>query len=324
MLAVLRLIELILKLLSLLLLSVILIGVVFLILPLFDNVLTSKAGLYLVNMNRALASDMGRYVPTTVKGVDLTNWILIFAAFIIKMFIDNQNENVKDKIYYIEAGPVVDNFRKKTNLSEKLFKNVFGKESKLKKLQREFARIKEELDKLGKELTFLSVDVVGSTKMKEGIDPPTVEHAFSEFKNYIEDKLKKNSYIKATWTPDGVMSCFPDFLHAFSAAKDIINSMVAFNNSLNMFKNDFNVRCGINSGFVYFDNISKIEDLNDRNIDIAAHLQETAEPNSICAARESVNPPALITQFVCLDKVVDGRSVCIWKAVRNAAAEREA
>ena len=67
-------------------------------------------------------------------------------------------------------------------------------------------------------LAFLSIDVVGSTKMKLGEDKLAIEHAFAEYKKFVERILKQNNIWKVAWTPDGIMCAFITVTDAVKAA----------------------------------------------------------------------------------------------------------
>jgi hypothetical protein len=74
-------------------------------------------------------------------------------------------------------------------------------------------------------------------------------------------------------------------------------------------KRDFVVRCGINAGYVYFDESIPLEEMSDRAIDIAGHMQKHAPPNSICIAKPAIEPLEDRTGFVQTTKIVDGYEV---------------
>ena len=45
-------------------------------------------------------------------------------------------------------------------------------------------------------------------------------------------------------------------------------------------------RCGVNAGYVHFDEATPMEAMSDRVIDIAGHMQKYAEPNTVAVARK--------------------------------------
>ena len=93
-------------------------------------------------------------------------------------------------------------------LQRKIEQANLGSGKNRQELLKDFAHIKKELEKIGRDLAFLSIDVVDSTGMKQGEDPETVEFDFLEYHNFVEAKFKDHGFIKASWTPDGVMACF--------------------------------------------------------------------------------------------------------------------
>ncbi len=85
-------------------------------------------------------------------------------------------------------------------------------------LLKEFITIRKELEKIGRDLAFLAIDVVDSTGMKEGEEPAIIENDFNEYHDFVEAKFKEHGLIKAAWTPDGVMACFNSIEDAVQAA----------------------------------------------------------------------------------------------------------
>jgi class 3 adenylate cyclase len=61
-----------------------------------------------------------------------------------------------------------------------------------------------------REVAFLSIDVVGSTAMKEREESAAVQYDFSEYRKLVEALFAAHGILKSAWTPDGVMGCFPD------------------------------------------------------------------------------------------------------------------
>ena len=73
------------------------------------------------------------------------------------------------------------------------------------------------------------------------------------------------------------------------------------------------MRCGINTGKIYFDESIPLEEIRDRSIDIAGHAQKAAGRNSIIVTRHSLYPEELYRYFDTIDKNVDGLEVCVWR-----------
>ncbi len=120
------------------------------------------------------------------------------------------------------------------------------KEAERDRLLREFVVAKKRLDKVKQQLAFLSVDMVGSTRIKLSEDPLYAEHAFREYRYFLEQIFKRYRYRAASWTPDGVMVCFPQLDLACGAAKEILRRLPSFNEEKNPLDMPIQVRsqCG--------------------------------------------------------------------------------
>jgi class 3 adenylate cyclase len=176
-----------------------------------------------------------------------------------------------------------------------------------------FADTKKKLDTMGQDLAFLSIDIMDSTGMKEGEEKAVIEHDFKEYKKMVEDKINLNEAQKSAWTPDGVMICFQSLENAVKAGKDVIMALKDFNKNVKAMKQDFRIRCGINSGFVYCDESMPMAEMSDRVIDIAGHMQKYAEGNSIFMSRSAVFVLLDRSGFKAVDTEVDGHEAFVWK-----------
>jgi len=155
------------------------------------------------------------------------------------------------------------------------------KETERDKALHDFAVAKKKLEKSRQHLAFLSTDVVGSTRIKMGQDPLLVEKLFREYRRFIEDILKKYRHKASSWTPDGVMTCFPQLELATGAARELLKNLPAFNKEKNPLEFPVEVRCGANMGEVFYDEHTPLELLSDPVLDLTGHLQKSAAPNSL-------------------------------------------
>lgn len=73
------------------------------------------------------------------------------------------------------------------------------------------------------------------------------------------------------------------------------------------------VRCGVNAGYVHFDDATPLEAMSERVIDIAGHMQKIAEPNTVAVARKVIEPLRNPAGFAPTDRVVDGYQVASWR-----------
>jgi len=162
----------------------------------------------------------------------------------------------------------------------------FKQEDERDKLLRELAEVKKRLEKSKQRLAFLSVDIVGSTRIKVGQDPLATEQLFREYRAMLEGIFKKYRYRAASWTPDGVMACFPQVDLGYVAAKDLLKRLPTFNKEKNHIGFPIQVRCGLNAGEVNYDESTPLELLSSRVLDITGHLQKAAVPDSILVTEE--------------------------------------
>jgi class 3 adenylate cyclase len=181
-------------------------------------------------------------------------------------------------------------------------------------LLREYAVAKRMLSEAQREMAFLAVDVVGSTKMKLGEDKITIEHAFAEYKKFLERIFREYRVYKLAWTPDGVMACFPSVEDAVAAARKIIAELEWFNRGdIHQLRGKFRVRCGINAGVVLIPEEKPLEEISDHTIDVAGHLQKEAEPDTLWVSADVHGRLVDRNGFTRLDTQVDGHEVFAWR-----------
>ncbi|MBX3709722.1 MAG: adenylate/guanylate cyclase domain-containing protein [Gammaproteobacteria bacterium] len=266
------------------------------------------------------------YIPTKVAGWDLSRLITLIAILISidltktfseKLQFIKQKHRMLKELKRIQQAYKSPNQKDKIALLEsKMEQASLASGKNRKELLKDFAHIKKELEKIGRDLAFLSIDVVDSTGMKQGEDPTTIELDFIEYHNFVEAKFKDHGLIKASWTPDGVMACFNTIEEAVQAAQSILNELEYFNRNVKSMKRDFVIRCGVNGGHVYYDDSIPLEQFSDRVIDIAGHMQKHAPSNSILIAKQAIEPVKNREHFTATKRIVDGLEVCEWIKVK--------
>ncbi len=302
---------------------IVLIYVIFVLLPFIQDA-EKFTFLNQVEKFGKLSTDfLRRYIPTKISGQDVAIYILIIGTLILKSSLRRTSENLFDRsnlVYFkrkyeawknqqhIKKGSAVTN-----QLDQKLFDLEKAKPRDREEILKQFIETKKKLDAMGRDLAFLSIDVVDSTKMKVGEEKAFIEHDFKEFKRFVEGVLVGNGALKQAWTPDGVMTCFERVDQAVMAGRQVIIGLEAFNKNIKAMRNDFAVRCGVNSGFVYYDESLPLEEIADRVIDIAGHFQKHAKPNTIWITKLSIEPLATRDGFQPTTEVVDGYEVYEWK-----------
>jgi class 3 adenylate cyclase len=272
---------------------------------------------------RAIESTVKTWIPTRIAGKDMTRWIILAGMFILSGVISRAGERLHNRASYLKYKANLDIWKSQMNLSDnaiilsplnrKLEALKTARRKDREELLRDFAETKKRLDEMGKDLAFLSIDVVDSTGLKMAEERAAVEHDFKEYKRFVEGKLSSSGCLKATWTPDGVMSCFTTVDAAVRAARDVINGLDSFNGNVKTIRGNFRVRCGVNAGFVYFDETLPLEEVSDRVIDIAAHIQKKAKPNTVSVAKPAIEPLAERSGFEPAGTVVDGYEVYEWR-----------
>lgn len=189
------------------------------------------------------------------------------------------------------------------------------KEAERDRLLEDFEKAKKRLEKTKQRLAFLSVDIVGSTRIKVGQDRLLSEKLFREYRYLLEQIFKKFRYRAASWTPDGVMVCFPQVDLGCGAAKELLGKLPEFNKSKNPLDFPVQVRCGLNAGEVYYDGSTPLELLSDRVLDITGHLQKFAQPDSLLVTEEIFGQLRDKKNFALGEKEVDGFKVFEWSQV---------
>lgn len=264
-----------------------------------------------------------RYVPTNIAGSDRSDWILIGLAIFITVISGSFAQRAQTALNRRLLRKSAQAWRRKegvkpgskldTALETTLRMAESGKTINRQELLKVFAETKKKLDTFGREVAFLAIDVVGSVGMKAGEDPAAVQYDFEEYRKLVERIFRARGVLKTAWTPDGVMACFAHVEDACQSGKDVIKSLKVFNRDVKVSKADFSVRCGVNAGLVYFDDMTPLETISDRVIDVAGHMQKHAEPNTVLVARKIIEPLRQLEEFTHTTQVIDGYEASVWR-----------
>lgn len=261
-------------------------------------------------------------IPYTYQGVDYSKVILIVLLFILARIFSFCNgavetvlHRMREKEEYLHWRKRMENTLPKEKISEMdtKFEVLNTSTRNRKELLKEFATLKNQLDSMGQYLAFLAIDVVDSTGMKRDEDKHLAAYAFDKYNQIVSACLRENGVVKYAMTPDGIMSCFKTGDNAVKAAVDLIDRLKVFNKKDKEIKRDFEVRCGINTGFVYIDEDTPLEQVTDRTIDIAGHMQKHAKPNCINIAGSAIEPLIHRDGFNKTTEVIDEQIVYEWK-----------
>jgi len=275
-----------------------------------------------LNVEKSLFLFVQKITPMENAGKGVTRLVVVVVAFTLNRLFTRLQDRYRNKMARVEVKMDYETWKAQMHLSddarilaplrEKLESLQPARKNGRDELLKLFAETKKKLDAMGRDLAFLSIDVVDSTGLKEGEEKAAIEFDFKEYKNFAEGKLMANGSLKSTWTPDGVMSCFPTVDTAVRAAREVIVGLDAFNRNVKTMRKDFRVRCGVNAGYVYFDELLPLEEMSDRVIDVAGHMQKQAHPNTICIAKPAIEPMQERAGFSAAGKFVDGYEIYIW------------
>jgi len=274
-----------------------------------------------------------KYLFSTYKGKDIARYVAPGAALILFLMLHSLHSTLLDRSIYYRSRKEADELRKRAGasqsksaatgadqLSHKLAEMDHASRGDRKKLLKDFVKLKQQLESMGRDLAFLSMDVVDSTGMKVGEDTYVISNDFTEYRQFVEARINSHGCMKSTWTPDGLMACFSKLEDAIRAAQSILKDLAQFNRTGKAMKRDFIVRCGINAGHIFFDDTLPLEQISDRVIDIAGHMQKHAEPNTIFIAKQIIKPVDVMVGFNKTDAEIDGLNAYKWEEKSAASA----
>jgi class 3 adenylate cyclase len=295
----------------------------------FDNARTHPAAKYVYDgrdyLLRTAGPEIRAYIPVRIAGKDRTDLILAVGLILAAGILGSIRRRVENASMRRRMRRQVSAWKRDMHIADNSAeaKDLERKIAGIRKgdgvvdrqeLLKIFAETKKKLDTLGREVAFLSIDVVNSAAMKEREEAASVQYDFNEYRKLVENVFRARGVLKSTWTPDGVMACFSNVDEAVSAAKDVIKGLGPFNKNVKLMSRDFSVRCGVNAGFVHFDDATPLEAMSDRVIDIAGHMQKYAKPGSVAVARKVIEPLRNLRGFEPTEQVVDGYEVAQWVA----------
>ncbi len=302
-------------------------GVAFLlslIVHLFGDVSSNTFVRAALNVKDSVSSLLGIVVPSKIMEKEITGWIVVTIAFSLGYMFMGQKWSFKTKATLVTMKKDYDNTKGKMKLSDKAavlspMENKFETVNVSNKKEREallalFAKTKKKIDEASRDLTFLAINIVDPDGIKQNEESGIVERDFLEYKKYVDNKIRANGALKSAWTADGAMICFSSVDTAVRTAVEIISGLEGFNKNIKSIKKDFRVCCGINSGAAYYDDSIPMEEMSDRVIDVAGHLQKYALPNSIWMSEAAIELMRDSEGFIPADKVVDGYQVYEWKS----------
>lgn len=154
-------------------------------------------------------------------------------------------------------------------------------------LLRQLVEIQDKLKSHQQVVTFMSVDVVGSTKLKAISEPLAVEYTFNEYHAYVEGIARKyGGRIHAT-AGDGVICAFETADSAFRAGRNLQAALIEFNTHRNRLARPIELRVGIHTGQVLGEDVQTVNFTH--VIDIAAHLEKVCPVGGVAVSDASAS-----------------------------------
>lgn len=179
-------------------------------------------------------------------------------------------------------------------LAQKIVGTMHGKfgikdpQQERQELLRQLVQLQDKLRSGEQSMTFLALDIVGSTKMKAHADPLSVEFTFTEYHRFVENIAKRYGGRVHSTAGDGVTCAFSHPQQAFGAARNIQTGIVELNTFRNKIGIPIVLRAGIHTGSVNTPTPQDITSLNFAHvIDVAAHLQKHCPPGGVAVSEDS-------------------------------------
>lgn len=200
---------------------------------------------------------------------------LMGTLFGMLFFIRGMNVSPGFILAWIAGGAAVGNV---AHLAMQRFKGTVRKpkdKTQRQALLKQLVDIQDQLREGEQSVSFLSLDVVGSTKMKLEADPLAVEFTFTEYHQFVEKIVEKHFGRIHSTAGDGITAAFEHPQNAFNAAKQIQTGLIELNTLRNKIGVPLQLRAGIHSGEVLTPKAGDVTSVNFATvIDIAAHLQK--------------------------------------------------
>jgi len=181
-------------------------------------------------------------------------------------------------------------------------------------LLRQLNELKAKLESGKQRLAFLSVDIVGSTRMKAGADPLSVEYTFNEYHRFVERATSRYGGTVHSTAGDGVTCAFDSPQSAWQAALYLQTGIIELNTFGNKIGTPIVLRCGIHCGDVLAPDANDVTSVNFAHVlDIAAHLQKVCSPGGIVVSRHAAVELSGGPSIVGSEEVeADGEAGYLW------------
>lgn len=153
-------------------------------------------------------------------------------------------------------------------------------------LMAEIVRLQWRLNVSTQAACVMSVDVVGSTKMKAQADPLRVEYSFREYQVLVDEITRRFGGAVFSTAGDGAIVAFESAENAVQAGRALQAAMPEFNERRSRIDRRFQIRVGIHSG----ETQAQLREAPfNQLIDIAAHIEKIAPVGGIAVSEAVVS-----------------------------------
>jgi hypothetical protein len=147
-------------------------------------------------VRQTAGTEIAKYIPTKFAGKDRTDWVLLVGLLLAAGLVGSIRTRIDWAMDRRALRRSAEKWRAELKvpaqskiavaLDAKLQELQAGKTLDHQELLRIFAETKRKLDALGRDLAFLSVDIVGSTQMKQNEESAAIQHDFIEYRKMVE------------------------------------------------------------------------------------------------------------------------------------------
>jgi len=153
--------------------------------------------------------------------------------------------------------------------------------SERQELLHQLQEIQEKLKSDERFVTFVSLDIVGSTGLKAESDPLTVEFTFTEYQKFVQAVVERHGGNVHSTAGDGTTCVFENPQMAYIAGRALLAGLFEFNSFRNRLVRPIEIRVGVHTGSAHIPGQSLTNVNFAHVIDVAAHMQKAAAPGTM-------------------------------------------
>ena len=180
-------------------------------------------------------------------------------------------------------------------------------------------KVKEAIDRgYRKNLTFMMVDLAGSSKIKVPNQTLHADRAFRDYRATINSVLKKYGCMSFEWAGDGAICIFNTPLPAVEAALEVqamVDDVGARHPDL---PDKLRARIGVNTGEVYLDPRRGLGEFASRTVDQAGHLEKDCPVGEVHVSQATMEMTRTVINYEPVG--VNRDQVMVYRAVPRKPA----